>query len=121
VQGSDYYGAVHDGEGEEEAPGGDASFFWADHAPLVALEEGLWSQETNDVLSGLSCGHEVGSSNGSNAYGSEIRVKEAAQVSRVILYCIFGHEVSLDFVGAATLRGMPGVMLWNIVARQRCV
>ncbi len=86
LQGSNYYGAVHDGEGEEEAPGGDAGFYRADDAPLVAREEWRWSRESSDALAGVSCGHGVGADNGSLAYGSEIRVKEAAQVSRVMLF-----------------------------------
>ena len=70
LQGSNYYGAVHD---EAEQPQPLPTMHWADSASAAPLQWGQWSGETRDVLDGASCG-------GKPQEHQKLRVRGVAEV-----------------------------------------
>jgi hypothetical protein len=79
TQGANYFGAAHD-DGEGGAQPRSVEFYWANYAGYGVLHYGNWSEETEDVLEGRSCGFEL-----QGIEEKQIRVKEAAQACRARL------------------------------------
>jgi hypothetical protein len=71
---------VHDIDVGELQPG-KVTFYWRNDEQHRVVHRGNWSEQTEDVLDGKSCGNAVQS-----IEEKEIRVKEAAQ-ARCTLFC----------------------------------